>query len=101
LLSPLGILVNVIITFEVKPKHASTFAEIMNQVKQSLPSADGCHGVQLFGHSDNARVFTLVESWASRRQHQAHIAGVVASGAWAAIAVELAHEPVICYCHEL
>ncbi|MEP6720820.1 MAG: antibiotic biosynthesis monooxygenase [Variovorax sp.] len=93
--------INVIITFEAKPERASAFAELMQQVKQSLPSAQGCRGVQLFGHGDNACVFTLVESWESRGQHQAHIAGVVSSGAWEAMAAELAREPVSCYCNAL
>ncbi|MDQ0610581.1 quinol monooxygenase YgiN [Variovorax sp. W1I1] len=93
--------INVIITFEAKPERASAFAELMNQVKQSLPSADGCRGVQLFSRSDNDCVFTLVESWASKGQHQAHIAGAVASGAWDSLAKELACPPVSCYCNEL
>lgn len=93
--------INVIITFEAKPERASAFAELMQQVKQSLPSADGCRGVQLFGHGDNACMFTLVESWESRSKNEAHIAGVVASGAWDAMAAELAGAPVSCYCNEL
>ncbi len=93
--------INVIITFEAKPERASAFAELMSQVKHSLPSADGCRGVQLFGRSDNDCVFTLVESWASRGHHQAHIAGAVASGAWDALAGELVRAPVSCYCREL
>ena len=93
--------INVIITFEAKPERASAFAELMHQVKQSLPSADGCRGVRLFGRSDNACVFTLVESWESQGHHQAHIAGVVSSGAWDTMAAELASPPVSCYCNEL
>ncbi|HWT17436.1 MAG TPA: antibiotic biosynthesis monooxygenase family protein [Variovorax sp.] len=93
--------INVIITFEAKPERASAFAEIMQQVKQSLPSTDGCRGVRLFGHGDNGCVFTLFESWESRSHHQAHIAGVVSSGAWDAMAAELARDPVSCYCDEL
>ena len=89
--------INVIVTFEAKPERASAFAELMNQVKQSLPSAAGCRGVQVFGRSDNACVFTLVESWESERHHQAHIAGAVASGAWDALAAQLACAPVSGY----
>ncbi|MGJ7504442.1 putative quinol monooxygenase [Variovorax sp. ZT5P49] len=93
--------INVIITFEAKPERASAFAKLMQQVKQSLPSADGCRGVQLFGRTDNDCVFTLVESWESRSHHQAHIAGVVSSGAWDTMAAELAGPPVSSYCNEL
>ena len=93
--------INVIITFEAKPERASAFAELMQQVKQSLPSADGCRGVQLFGHGDNDCMFTLVESWESRSKHQAHIAGVVSSGAWDTMEAELAGPPLSCYCNEL
>jgi quinol monooxygenase YgiN len=93
--------INVIITFEAKPERASAFAELMNQVKQSLPSADGCRGVQVFGRSDNACVFTLVESWQSQGHHQAHIDRAVASGAWSALEAQLACAPVSCYCTEL
>lgn len=93
--------INVIITFEAKPERASAFAERMNQVKQSLPSAQGCRGVRLFGRSDDACVFTLVESWESRSHHQAHIANAVSSGAWDVLAADLAGPPVSCYCNEL
>jgi len=93
--------INVIITFEAKPEGAAAFAELMSQVKQSLPLADGCRGVQLFGHGDNACGFTLVESWQSTSHHQAHIAGAVASGAWDALAAQLACAPVSRYCKAL
>jgi len=93
--------INVIITFEAKPERAPAFAELMNQVKQSLPSVVGCRGVQLFGRSDNACVFTLVESWESMRHHQAHIANAVESGAWNALSEQLACAPVSCYCTAL
>jgi len=93
--------INVIITFEAKPERASAFAELMQQVKQSLPSADGCRGVQLFGRADNDCVFTLVESWESRGHHQAHIAGVVSSGAWDTMEAELSGPPLSSYCNEL
>lgn len=93
--------INVIITFEAKPERASAFAQLMQQVKQSLPSADGCRGVQLFHRTDNACVYTLVESWESQHHHQAHIARAVESGAWDALAVELACAPASCYCKEL
>jgi quinol monooxygenase YgiN len=93
--------INVIITFEAKPERASAFAELMSQVKQSLPSANGCRGVQLFGRSDNACVFTLVESWESQGHHQAHVAGAVASGAWSALEAQLACAPVSSYCKGL
>lgn len=93
--------INVIVTFEAKPERASAFAELMEQVKQSLPTADGCRGVRLFGRSDNACVFTLVESWESQDHHQAHIARAVTSGAWDALAVELACAPASSYCKEL
>ncbi|MFS2208009.1 putative quinol monooxygenase [Variovorax sp. Varisp36] len=93
--------INVIITFEAKPERASAFAQLMQQVKQSLPSADGCRGVRLYGHGDNVCMFTLVESWESRNKHEAHIAGVVSSGAWDTMAAELAGAPVSSYCNEL
>jgi len=93
--------INVIITFEAKPERASAFAQLMQQVKQSLPSADGCRGVRLYGHGDNVCMFTLVESWESRSKHEAHIAGVMSSGAWDTMAAELAGAPVSSYCNEL
>lgn len=93
--------INVIVTFEATPEKASELANLLNQAKRTLPEVEGCKGVSLFNSRKNPCMFTLVEEWESDRQHQAHIANVVSSGAWAHIASHLAADPVSDYHLEL
>lgn len=92
--------IQVIITFETKPEAASPFAALLAQVQQDLPRVNGCAGVRVFAGSDDPCVFTLLEHWDSKASHQAHIAHVVASGAWDSMAVYLAKDPVSHYYRE-
>lgn len=92
--------IQVIITFETLPEASSAFAALLDQVQQELPRVRGCRGVRVFAATDNACVFTLLEHWDSEAAHQAHIATVVASGAWERIAAHLARDPVSHYYRE-
>ena len=85
--------IHVIVTFETRPELASSFASLLERVKVDLPQVNGCRGVQIFAGTGDVPVFTLLEEWDSAELHQAHIAGVVASGAWGAIAAHLARDP--------
>ena len=92
---------HIIITFKTKPESAAPFAALLEHVKRDLPSVPGCRSVRLFSASDNPCVFTLLEDWDSKSQHQHHIDNVVSSGAWATLAAHLAKEPISHYCAEL
>ena len=85
--------IHVIVTFETKPELASSFASLLERVRQDLPQVNGCRGVQIFTGTGDAPLFTLLEEWDSAECHQHHIAGVVASGAWEEIAAHLAKDP--------
>ena len=89
--------INVIVTFQAKPEKFADFAKLLNQAKHTLPDVDGCNGASLFNSRENPCIFTLVEEWESDAQHQAHLANVVSSGAWAHIASHLAADPVSQY----
>lgn len=89
--------INVIITFETKPESAAGFSALLEQVKRDLPRVSGCRGVRVFAGASDACLFTLLEEWDTTAAHQAHIAGVVASGAWEGIAAHLVREPVSNY----
>lgn len=92
--------IQVIITFETKPEASLPFAALLDQVQQDLPRVNGCKGVRVFSGSESPCVFTLLEHWDSEAAHQAHIATVVASGAWDSIAAHLARDPVSHYYRE-
>lgn len=87
----------VIITFETKPESLASFSALLQTVKTDLPQVSGCQGVQVWAGQDDPCMFTLLETWDSAAAHQAHIQGVVASGAWDAIAAHLAKDPVSHY----
>jgi len=92
--------IQVIITFETKPEASSPFTALLDQVQLDLPRVNGCKGVRVFSRSDSPCMFTLLEHWDSEAAHQAHIAQVVASGAWDSIAAHLAKDPVSHYYRE-
>lgn len=92
--------IQVIITFETKPEASAPFAVLLEQVQHDLPLVNGCRGVRVFSGSANPCVFTLLEHWDTEAAHQAHIATVVASGAWERIATHLAKDPVSHYYRE-
>ncbi|MES2934714.1 MAG: antibiotic biosynthesis monooxygenase family protein [Pseudomonadota bacterium] len=89
--------INVIITFTTKPESAIQFSTMLAQVKQALPTVDGCKSVRLFAAIDNPCTFTLLEEWESEAKHKSHLEQVVSSGAWDAIAAHLATDPVSHY----
>ena len=88
---------NVIITFKAKPEKLTAFREILGGVKTDLPKVDGCIAVSVFNDTQDACVFTLVETWQSQAAHQKHIEGVVSSGGWSHIASHLSCDPSSSY----
>jgi quinol monooxygenase YgiN len=93
--------VRLIITFTARPEKQAEFAALLQQVKQSLPTVPGCHGVDVFNGLNEPSTFTLVERWESEASHQRHIEEVVRSGGWAHVASHLAGDPVSGYFREL
>lgn len=90
-----------IITFEARPDTAASLGRMLVQARQDLLRATGCRGARLFSADDSPCVFTLMEDWESKSAHQAHVATLVASGAWEKIASQLANEPTSRYVSEL
>ncbi|MEC5159184.1 quinol monooxygenase YgiN [Janthinobacterium sp. CG_23.3] len=90
--------IHVIVTFQTKAEAAAGFSALLAQVQRDLPEVEGCRGVQVFAGAGDPCLFTLLEEWDSAALHQAHIGRVVASGAWAGIAAQLAAEPLSHYC---
>lgn len=86
---------NVIITF--KPEMSAQFSHILESLKDDLPKANGCEGVQIFRDTVNENVFTLVETWDCEASHKKHIEGVIASGDWSTVASHLACDPTSSY----
>ena len=89
--------IHVIIRFQARPERLDDFAQLLDQVKLNLPKVDGCRAARVFRHEDQPGGFTLLETWASRAQHEAHLAHVVASGRWAEVLTHLAADPVSHY----
>ncbi len=88
---------NLIIHFNVKSNQLQEFAGVLKQVKQDLPNVAGCLGVQVFQSQSNEQQYTLVESWESQAQHEAHIKNLVESGVWDEFVKHLQQEPVSAY----
>lgn len=93
--------IHVIVNFKALPASAAALAAMLGQAKDHLPAVPGCQGASLFRQADDEAAFTLVETWDSRESHAAHLDNVVASGAWASLAVHLACDPSSNYCKQL
>ena len=92
---------NVIVTFNVLPEKRASFIDILNSVKNDLPTIEGCNNVQIYSDKKNNQIFTLVENWDSEEKHQSHISGVVESGDWNVIESHLAEAPKSSYFEKL
>jgi len=89
-----------IISFDVKKKYLTEFAEIMASVKQDLPSVEGCSGVSIYRDADEHNNYTLVEKWKAKGLHEKHIKSLIDNGSWNHISGLLAAEPVGSYFNE-
>ena len=93
--------VRLIITFTARPEKQAEFANLLQQVKHTLPTVPGCYAVNVFNGVADPNVFTLVEHWDSEASHRRHIEEVVRSGGWAQVAAHLAGDPVSSYFREI
>ncbi len=73
------------------------FGEAMQQLAVELPKVSGCSAVSVFRDRDDRARFTVVETWDSRPDHEQHIAGLVADGAWDRLSGLLRSEPSSSY----
>jgi quinol monooxygenase YgiN len=89
--------VNVIITFNVKPDKLDSFLGIMGGVKSNQPNIKGWSSVKIYNDIEKPTIFTLIELWDSKEQHQRHLDGVVESGDWENISSHLISDPVSSY----
>jgi quinol monooxygenase YgiN len=92
---------NVIVTFKSKPEKLAEFVNLLNQAKIDLPKVDGCEVFRVFNDVNDPCTFTLVETWASKIDHQNNIKAMVASGFWSHLATHLACDPISSYFKEL
>lgn len=89
--------VTLIIHFEVKKDKQAEFSNIMNAVKNDLPSVNGCINVGVFKNLTKPQNYTIVETWGSKERHEQHVSGLIKSGAWGEISVLLEKEPLSDY----
>ena len=83
-----------LITFEVTPDNLAAFEDMLATVQTELPKTEGCQSVDIFRHEDPAEnKFTLLETWASKPNHQAHVSRMQETGQWAGIEEMLATPP--------
>ena len=82
-----------LITFRAKEDQLEAFEVLLKSVKEELPAVEGCNGVSVFRHSEDGTAFTLVEDWSCKACHEAHVDGLVASGAWEQIEALLLEAP--------
>lgn len=83
----------VIITFRAKESELQNFTNLMATVKNDLPTVEGCNGVSILRHKDDASIFTLIEDWSNQEAHSSHIDGLITSGNWAKIEAMLVDAP--------
>lgn len=93
--------VQLIITFEIKKEKLEGFLNLLEDVKIKLPEIEGCNEVKIFQKKEKQHHITLVESWESKKIHQAHIQTVVDSGDWEFIASHLVTSPISDYYQQL
>ena len=86
-----------IIHFNVKNEMKSGFFNIMNNVKSELPLVNGCLGVNIHNSIENPNLYTLVETWETREQHEQHIKNLFDSGQWETINQLLVTDPISGY----
>ena len=83
-----------IITFDVKNEKLSDFSKIMSTLKSELPKTEGCIGVTIHHSIHSPSSYTLVETWESKKCHEAHVKNLVDTGEWAKMSNHLVGEPV-------
>lgn len=85
--------INVIVSFDVKMDKIAEFSKILENVKSDLPKVEGCVSVDIFKSSASPNKFTLVETWETKKSHQAHIDSLSKNGTWDIIASHLTKDP--------
>ena len=88
---------HLIIRFEAKQDELAAFASILSNVERDMATEAGFVSAVVYRNADDPRVFTLVEVWQSRADHEAHFERIVASGAWANILAMQRTDPVMGY----
>ena len=85
--------ITLLINFKVKPEKLEAFTELLAGVQTDLPGKGGCKDIRILRNIDEETAIALVESWASKADHQAHFDEIVASGAWDHVKSHLVAEP--------
>lgn len=90
-----------IVSFVVKPERVPEFLALLQNVKSSLPTVPGCEAVHMYQDEEKATRFVLVETWASRQHHQAHVESMQRLGHWDVLVSHLSADPAFSYHREL
>ncbi len=93
--------IHFLISFEALPENQAEFRAAMNSIQASLPTVNGCQQVMVFGHVENPRQFSLLETWDNQEAHQNHVEEMQSSGKWDQIRALLASDPKGMYLHLL
>ena len=93
--------VSFIIHYRTKPALTEGFAEALPSVARELRAVEGCEEFRVFRSEVEPDRFTLVERWASKALHDAHMERVKASGRWQQLLDQLAEPPTAGYFSEL
>lgn len=91
----------VIVNFNTKPELLSDFEKTMEQVKQDLPTVEGCERADIFQSLQEKTHFVVVEQWASEEAHQQHLSELKRQGVWDALLEQLETEPEGIYHEQL
>ena len=88
------------IAFEAKPDKLAAFLQLLATVKAELPGTAGCEDIRILQKIDEPTSVSLIETWGSRVEHQAHVEAIVANGGWDHVMSHLASPPVSFYFQE-
>lgn len=93
--------IQVLVSFCVRRDKLAAFQQLMRQVNDALPKVAGCEAVRVMHDVSDPTRYTLLESWRSRAEHEAHLAALDASGDWARLREHLDADPTSAYLTQL
>lgn len=74
-----------LIHFNALSSHLSELEAALQLACTNLPQVKGCQSALLLQNADDPCRLTMIEKWEDRRDHQAHVESMIATGAWAQI----------------
>lgn len=89
--------ITLLVTLVARPESIAEIERTLEDVKDYLPKVDGCESVRICRGLDDPALFTLIESWSSRAQHEAYQRGVAEAGGWGHFTRHLVGDAVSVY----